>query len=640
MAKLDVTELDFETIKSNLKAYLAAQSEFQDYNFEGSAMNVLLDTLAYNTHYNSVLAHLVGNEAFIDTATKRASVVSIAKGLGYTPRSVRGSTATINFRVVPPVSNSNSTLTLSRDTAFTSVINSTSYLFYPRNSVTVNKETRTIGGVAISGFFFDNVQITEGTRISNSFVVTSNTLSGPFTIPNNNIDTSSMRVRVRESQSDLTISTYLQYTNLTDVGTTTKAYFIEEDVDGLYLVRFGDNYVGKKLTDGNVVVVDYIASNGEAANGANRFSGNSGTFISNDEVITITTVYNASGGSGKESIDSIRKTAPRFNQTRNRAITSADYQALILASNSNIQSCAVWGGETNDPPIYGKVFISLDPYPNQIITDADKAKIQTEILDPKAPVGILTEFVDPNYVYIQLRIGATYNPKVTALTMGEITSTISTAVGAYFTNSLNVLNKDFYLSDLHRYVKESSSSIISVNINPKLQIRKSAMTLGKSESFTLSFNNKIEPRTLHSTWFNVNIGTGNYDVKLQDVPRTGVNPPEYTGLGDVYLYGKKDNKNLGLVGIVNYDTGRVTFITQINSYSGTDSFVRINAKPHDDVKDIKTQTLTRVSEVNTSAVVALPSKNTVLTLDDTQLNTTTGARKGLDIVISQQVINE
>ena len=635
MAQLDVTELDFATIKNNLKTYLQAQDEFSDYNFEGSALSVLLDTLAYNTHYNAMLAHLVANESFLDTAIKRSSVVSLAKALGYTPRSARGSTATINYNVIPPSSDSRTTLDLPRDTAFTSSVGGTNYVFYPRATTTVQKEIR--NGVA--GFYFDNVQITEGTRVSNSFVVTSSTLSGPFTIPNANVDTTTLRVRIQESATDLTISTYLNYTKITDVGTTTQAYFIEEDVDGLYVIRFGDDYIGKKLTAGNIVIVDYITTNGTDANNASAFS-NATTFISSSESKTLTVVNNSSGGQNKEGIDSIRKTAPRYNQTKNRAVTSSDYQSLILASNSNIQSVSVWGGEENDPPIYGKVFISLDPIAGQVITQADKDAIQTGIIDPKAPLGILAEFVDPSYMYIQLRVGIEYDPKVTTFTQSEIQAAVTTSINDYFADDLNVLNKNFYLSKIHKYIKDSSPSIISVNINPKLQKRISATTLGTAETFTIQFHNKLEPRTLHTTWFNAIIGTGTLKLKLVDIPNTGVVPPEYVGSGVVRLE-DETGKSLGNVGTVNYDTGVLTFTANISSYLNSETFVRVNFKPHDNVKDIKTQILTRTAAPSgSSAVVATPSKNTVLTLDDTAFNSTTGARKGLEISITQYVEND
>lgn len=635
MAQLDVTELDFTTIKNNLKTYLQAQDEFSDYNFEGSALSVLLDTLAYNTHYNAMLAHLVANESFLDTAIKRSSVVSLAKALGYTPRSARGATAIINYNVIPPDSDNRTTLDLPRDTPFTSNVGGTNYVFYPRATTTVQKEIR--NGVA--GFYFDNIQITEGTRVSNSFVVTSSTVSGPFSIPNANVDTGTLRVRVQESATDLTLSTYLNYPRITDVGVTTKAYFFEEDVDGLYVVRFGDDYIGKKLTAGNIVVIDYITTNGTGANGASTFS-NATTFISANESKTLTVVNNSAGGQDKEGIDSIRKTAPRYNQTKNRAVTSSDYQSLILASNSNVQSVSVWGGEENDPPIYGKVFISLDPIAGQVITQADKDAIQTGIIDPKAPLGILAEFVEPTYMYIQLRVGIEYDPKVTTFTQTEIQTAVTSSINDYFEADLNVLNKNFYLSKLHKYIKDTSPAIISANINPKLQKRISATTLGKAETFTVQFHNKLEPRTLHTTWFNATVDAGTSKLKLIDTPNTGVVPPDYIGSGVVSLQDEL-GKSLGNVGTINYDTGVLTFTVTISSYLNSETFVRVNFKPHDNVKDIKTQILTRTAAPSGSnAVVATPSKNTVLSLDDTAFNSTTGARKGLEIITTQYVEND
>jgi len=631
MAQLEVSELDFSTIKQNLKTYLKSQSEFSDYDFEGSAMSVLLDTLAYNTHYNAMLAHLQANEGFLDTAIKRNSVVSHAKALGYTPRSVRGSTAVINLAITGSILPASVTsLTLSRDLIFTSVIGQKNYYFYPRNTITVNKETRN----GVGGFYFDNLSITEGTRVTNRYLVESTTTSGPFVIPNNNVDTSTIRIRVQESATNLTLSTYKNYTNITDVGTTTKAFFIEEDVDGLYLIRFGDGYIGKKLEAGNVVLIDYITSSGANGNFGSSFSVTE-TFVVAGESVSVTVVSNSSGGQARETIDSIRQSAPRYNQTRNRAVTSADYESLIKASNTHIQSVSVWGGEDNIPPIYGKVFISLDPVEGATITQNDKDAIQTEIIAPKAPLGILAEFVDPIRTYIQLKIGVVYNPKSTVLTQGGIQGLVTAAVDNFFANELNVLNKNFYLSNLYDYVKAVSSSIISININPKLQKRFTPSTLTAAESFQMEFHNKLEPRTLHSTWFNATVEAATTKCKLVDIPNTGVNPPEYNGTGKIYLQNEA-GENISLIGTVNYDTGLINFTATIASYVGTDTFIRVNFKPHDDVKDIKTNVLTRVSAPDgSSAVVAYPSKNTVLTRDDTVLNTLTGARKGLEILVSQ-----
>ena len=637
MAQLNVSELDFEQIKQSLKTFLQGQSEFSDYDFEGSGLNVLLDTLAYNTHYNAMLTHLLANENFLDSAIKRSSVVSIAKSLGYTPRSARGSTATIDFSVItnPADGYTSNLMTLSRDVPFTTSVDNTSYIFYPRETIVVSKEER--GGV--EGFYFDNLKITEGTRISNSFSIDINNQSGPLTIPNRNVDTTTFRVRVQTSGTNFGLNTFTEASNFTAVGSTTKAYFLEEDLDELYTISFGDGIVGEKLAVGNVVIIDYIATNGNITDAAKYFSC-SAILTGSNESRLVTVVAAASGGQSKESIDSIRQTAPRFNQTRNRAVTAADYQSLILGNNSNIKSCTVWGGENNDPPIYGKVFISLTPQPGQIITQNDKDAIQSEIIGPKAPVGILAEFVDPRYVYIQLLISVIFDPRTTALTAGQIQSGVQSAIDTYSSTELNVLNKNFYISKLHKYIKDTSPSIISVNINPKLQVRHSMGSLNVVESVLLNFNSRSEPRTLHSTWFNVVVAGGTYKVKMVDVPDAGVIPPVYTGKGTIYLQDEGDNF-IANVGLINYDTGIITINNlRVTAYYGNDTFIRVNIKPHDDEKDIKTQALARTSDPITFAVRALPSKNTVLTIDDTTENSISGSRKGLDVAVSLYVEDE
>jgi len=313
---------------------------------------------------------------------------------------------------------------------------------------------------------------------------------------------------------------------------------------------------------------------------------------------------------------------------------------LILNSNANIKSCAVWGGEDNDPPIYGKVFISLTPQAGQIITQNDKDKIQAEIIGPKAPVGLLAEFVNPSYVYIQLKVGVVYNPKITALTAGQIQSAVEVAINDYFATELNVLNKNFYLSKVHNYIKDSSPSIVSINLNPKMQIRHTMQRLGYPENFRLDYNNKLEPRTLHSTWFDTVISGGTYKVKLQDVPNAGVVPPEYSGTGKVYVQDTAGN-NIAHIGTIDYDTGQLSILNLVvANYYADETFIRINVKTHDDVKDIKTQILSRISAQVTStsgAVEAVPSRNSVLVLDDTASNSVVGSRKGLEINVTQYV---
>lgn len=631
MAQLDVTELDFANIKQSLKTFMQAQDEFSDYDFEGSALSVLLDTLAYNTHYNAVLAHMLANESFLDSAIKRSSVVSIAKSLGYTPRSRRASTAYVDFYITPSPSYTDTTYTLSRDTVFTAAVDRSTYNFYPAEDVTATLET--IDGT--DKFFFDNLELKEGTRVSNSFIIDSNTLSGPLTLPNENIDTSTLRVRVQASTTDLSLETFSESTSLLDLKSTTRAYFVEEGHDGKYIIRFGDDVFGKKLEAGNIVIIDYLVSSAAAPNGAKSFT-TALTLTGGSEVKSFANITPALNGAEKESIDSIRKTAPIYNQTKERMVTSTDYRSMILADNPSVQSCAVWGGENNDPPIYGKVFISLDPVNGQIITDEVKDNILTTLVSPRAPVAILPEFIDPVYTYIGLKVGIVYDPSTTTLTSGEISQAASTAITNYFNTDLNQLNKNFYYSRIHNAVKAVSPSIVSVNITPTLQKRLTA-ELNTAANYTFSYNSRVQPRELHSNWFNVNVDSVIYKVKFQDIPNSDVVAPAYNGFGVVYLVDESGTRIVN-TGTIDYDTGKLslTAIT-VSSLFGSDSELKLRTRPHDDSKDIVTSTLNRTSDVATGAVVAKPSQNTILTLDNSVLSAVTGSRKGLDITVTTEV---
>jgi len=628
MAQLNVTDLDFDTIKENLKTFLDSQTEFDSYDFEGSVMSVLLDTLAYNTHYNAVLAHMLANESFLDTAIKRTSVVSLAKALGYTPRSARSSLAQLDLSVVPDSSYTQTSYTLSRDTYFNTTQNGTTYTFYPQSDVTASLTN--VDGV--STFVFSNLPIREGSRISNNFIVDANSLSGPFVIPNLNVDTTTLRVRVTTSISDSTVETFTLHNTLLDLTSTSKVYFLEENLDGFYVLRFGDGVLGKQLTSGNIVNIDYLVNANDAPNGANTFTC-ANTLTGSGETKTITNVVKASGGAEKESIDSIRRTAPRYNATKERAVNASDYKSLILASNAAIQSVSVWGGEENDPPIYGKVFISLDPVPGQIITDAVKDNIKNNIIIPKCPVSILPEFVDPEYMYVGLRVGVVYNPNSTNFTSGQISNVVSTAITDFFNNNLNQLNKNLYYSKIHDAVKASSKAIVSVNITPTIQ-RRFRPSLGTAASQTINLNSRIQPRELHSTWFDTTISSATYKVKLQDRPNSGVIPPNYNGTGVVFLQDAL-GKTFGDVGTINYDTGKIQLNSiLINSLYGTDTFLKVSSRPHDDSKDILTSILTSNTPSSVSAVYPKPSKNTILTIDDSAQNATTGSRLGINIVVT------
>jgi len=726
MAQLNVTELDFDNIKANLKTFLNSQTEFSDYNFEGSGLAVLIDLLAYNTHYNGILAHMLANENFIDTAIKRESVVSIAKALGYTPRSTRCSAGNINLAVTVPASYTATTLALSRDASFSSAVDGTTYQFYPAGTTTTQavtaggagpywlygthatlgkgyyypiylteaaaeaadtggtgatsytfteysgvtfyspnsskKEAQTSLGTQTSTgqnttissgltygmntgqtassadqkqFVFPGLTIKEGLRVANQFVVSIGSEAGPYVLPNNRADTSTLRVRVQNSSTDLTTTVYNLNTTFLNVKSDTKAYFVEEGADGLFQIRFGDDIIGKKLSNGNIVIIDYINTNGTKANTAKSFAATV-TLATSGESVYNTTYAAASGGSVQESIDEIRFNAPRFNATRNRAVTEQDYETLILASNPNIQSCSVWGGEKNDPPIYGKVFISLNPVLGSVITESDKDNIKTAVIEPKTPVSIIPEFVDPEYTYVSLDVGVTYDPKLTTLAKGQIESGVLGNVNSYFNNSLNKLNKSFYYSRLHDTIKSFSDAIISVNIQTRLQ-KRIKPDLAVPKNYTVQFNQKLQPRELTSTYFDLTTANVTTKVLLQDVPAASVVAPAYSGTGTVNAV-TNTGTVIAAIGTIDYDSGTVNIpSTTINKLYGTEATLRIQVTPHDAVKDITTQALIRTSDTSTAAVVAKPSRNTVLTLDDSVVSSTINSRAGTVITATPEV---
>ena len=626
MPQINVTELDFDNIKQNLKTFMQSQAEFSDYNFEGSALSVLLDTLAYNTHYNAVLAHLLANESFLDSAIKRTSVVSLAKNLGYTPRSRRCPVGTLTFTITPSGAYTSSTYTLPRDTVFTSSLNGTSYTFVPSEAVTATLQN--VSGT--NKFVFSNLKLKEGKRISNSFLITTNKELDPVIIPNKDVDTSTLRVRVQTSGSNFNIETYVLHTGILDIDESSKVYFLEETIEGLYSITFGDDVIGKKLTAGNVVIVDYINTNGVTANGAKTFTC-SATLTGGGEIKAYSGNVAAAGGQNKESIDSIKINAPKYNSARERGVTASDYKSLILASNENIQSCSVWGGESNDPPVYGKVFISLDPIAGQVITQQDKDNIVSNIIDPRGSIGILPEFVDPEYTFITLKVSVVYNANATSLTSGQLSSLVSSAISTYFNTELNILNKNFYFTALHTSIKGVSNSIVSINIIPSLQKRIEILDFEKDANYTFTFNSRVQPRELHSTWFDYTNNGAENKVKLQDVPDVDVVSPEYNGFGTVFLQSDSGSK-IGDIGTIDYSTGKITILAmRVSALYGSEDSIRVSIRPHDDVNDILTTTLTRTTPVSTAAVIPTPSKNTVLALDDTAQSTLTGARTGLEI---------
>ena len=354
---LRITELDFDGIKNNLKNYLRSQSEFQDYDFEGSGMSVLLDVLAYNTHYMGYYLNMVGNEMFMDTAQLRSSILSHAKNINYLPGSKRGAKTLVNVLVTPSNSEDNvaTSLVLSKYSNFLGEdIDGINYNFVTTDSTTV--------GVVANTATFTNVAIKQGQPATISFVVDST--ENPkylFELPQPNVDTSTIKVLVQESSSNGTTTTYTQASNYLTLDSSSTVYFLQEGIGGLFQIYFGDDILGKKLKNGNIVIVSYVVTQGTAAADANNFV--LMNTISGYSNVTVQSVTSATQGSEKESIASIKFQAPKSYSAQNRAVTKEDYITAIQQNKEGypLEAVSVWGGEQNDPPVYGQVFIAIKP---------------------------------------------------------------------------------------------------------------------------------------------------------------------------------------------------------------------------------------------------------------------------------------
>ena len=595
MAQLNVTELDFFGIRQNLKTFLESQSEFSDYNFDGSGLSVLIDLLAYNTHYNATLAHLLSNEMFIDSAIKRGSVVSIAKALGYTPRSIKSARIDATITVTPSPSYTSTSLTLSKTVGFSGAgLNGGSYTFYPEEDVTVQKS---------NGTFTFNVTLVEGKQTRNTFVVATDTVSGPFELLNGNVDTSTLRVQVQKSSSELEYTTYTKSENILSLTGDSRVFFVEENSYGTTEIRFGDDVLGKSLTVGNIVNIDYMVSSGAVANGVSGVTTKTAITGSNETVNV--SGLRAYGGAEAQTTDSIRFIAPKFNATKNRAVTAEDYTALIESQYGNINSISVWGGEDNDPPIYGKVFVSIEPLPNSIITETDKVAIARDILKPRGVVGIQPVFVDPTYLYVSFNITSRYLKNNTSATAATIEATMRNYLASYFVNTTSKVKKNFYYSELLELLNSVSNSIYSTNIELNLH-RAFEPFLGDSNRIVFNYNTTISPNSVRSNTFTTILASGkSINCYLRD------SYVETADSGNLDLYDEFDTLLTAGVGTIDYTTGKITIPSLYISSVVNDLYLRVYIKPQGSSPDI---ILSPVNETESYTYAVTPSANNSLVL--------------------------
>lgn len=483
--KLVVSDYDFDAIKTNLKSFLQGQTQFQDYDFEGSSLNILLDILSYNTHYLAYLANMSTNELYLDSADIRNNIVSLAKMIGYTPSSPRAPMASIDVTLNNATGTS---VTMNKGTVFTTSVDNTSYQYVTNSDVTITP---------VSGIYkFNDLSIYEGTLVTFKYTVDSTDVDQRFTVPSAKADTSTLLVKVQNSSSDTTTETYSLAGGYNNVTSTSKVYFIQEGQDGKYEIYFGDGVNGASLSDGNIVILEYIVTNIEDSNGASSFSlsGTIGGFTD----VTISTVSSAQGGALGETDESIRLNAPLQYAAQDRAVTTTDYETLVQSIYPNALSVSAWGGEDDETPRYGIVKIGIKAASGSTLTETTKQDIVNK-LRPYNVASVSPQIVDPETTSVLLTSTVKYNTSTTTKSSDTLKSEIITAITNYNTNTLQKFDSIYRHSKLTGLIDSVDTSILS-NITI-IKIRKSfTPILSSSEKYNTYFRNSLfNPHTGHNT---------------------------------------------------------------------------------------------------------------------------------------------
>ncbi len=587
--KLVVSDFDFDNIKANLKTFLQNQPEFSDYNFEGSGFSVLLDTLAYNTHYLGFNANMFVNESYLDSADIRKNVVALAKAIGYTPSSVKAPMAEVDILINNA---SGSSVLMNKGTTFTTTVDGTGYNFLTNEDITITPAS----GV----YKFSGVNLYEGTLVTFKYTVDSADVDQKFLIKNINADTSTLKVTVQNSVSDSTLNTYTLATGLRDLDNTSKVYFLQETDNGKFEVYFGDGVIGNKLEDGNIVILDYIVTNKDEANGASSFE--LGSNIGGFSNVTITTKSDAQGGSEAETKESIRFNAPLQYTSQDRAVTATDYESIVKTLYPNALSVSAWGGEDDETPVYGVVKVSIKAASGSTLTEATKASIVKGLI-PYNVASVRPQIVDPETTSVLLTSNVKYDKKGTSKTGDTLKTDIITAITNYNATTLQKFDGVFRFSKLTGLIDDVDTSILS-NITT-INMRKSfTPTIASSTKYDIYFRNAVyNPHSGHvsvlsSTGFKV---SGSNEEMFLDDDSDG-NVRRYYLVSGVKTYANNTQ------GTINYATGQVTLnslnVASISNIRGSASNdIEITVQPSsNDIVPVRNQ-IVEIDVSNSSITV-------------------------------------
>jgi hypothetical protein len=592
--KLRVAELDFDAIKQNIRTFLKQYPGFTDYDFEGSALSVLIDALAYNTHYLAFYVNMLSSEMFLDSAALRQSIVSHAKHLNYIPTSRKAATAIVNV-TIDPSPDTPASLTIAKGHTFVTALDGDDYTF-------VTTEAHNI--IPVSGVYsISGLEIIQGEWFTYQSTVDNTIPKQRFIIPDANVDISTVSVKVQTSSTVTTQESYILSSDFNTLTPTSKVFFIQESEDGRYEVYFGDNVLGYKPVDGNIVIVEYVVTDGLDANKAGGGSTASGRFSSGTTIggygnIVVTTTTAAFGGAEREDVEHIRFAAPKNYEAQNRAVTVGDYKTIVTRDYPNAESVAVWGGENNEPPTYGKVFISIKPVEGSTLTETTKKYIKDTILKQYNIVSLIPEIVDPEYIYLLIDSTVKYDSNISIYTEGDLRDVVFAAISGFADQNVDQFDRVFKYSRLLSAIDSSDTSITS-NITGVRMRKNFEPRLNIEDQYTIQFHNAIYPGTLTSSKF---IVSG--DPMINYFP------------GDEYYFDDDQSGNIRIYkiansqkvfmktesGTINYDTGEVIITDFIPSSLFDSPYISLTVRP-----------------LNTDVI---PKRNDVIVINDSDISIT------------------
>lgn len=576
----NIKDLDFDKIKQNLLSFLKTQSKFAGYNFEGSALNTLVDILAYNTYYQSFYNSMVFNEMFLDTATKRSSIVSLAKMLGYIPASAKSPVCVVELTTTDNILDN---MYIPAGKILKTINDNEATEFVTLQDVYLKPSEYSNTG-AVSKISTGPINVYEGSLKTLTFVHDEGIPFRKYVIEYDNIDIDTLKVTVQESATSESgiDDAWERVTDITKISENSKSYFVEEMPFGYYCIYFGDGVLGKRLSDGNLITITALQTRGEFANGVG-LTNPTQTFRTDNYNVTV--LVPATGGSDRETKDSIKSKAPKSFTAQERAVTAEDYKNILIKEFANLKSVSTWGGEENDPPEYGKIYISIETQDGVFLSSEEKSRIVNNLIKNRSVVGIVPVVVDPEVLYLQLNVYIKSDLSKLNITKSSLETNLQKKILSYVENNLGYFDGDFYSNELTTEIDSVDQSIIGVVITPTIE-KRIVIDLYNPQNYNIYFKNQLSNfegctnSITSSSFYYFDRSANTYRIcQLEDDTKGGINI--------IYLNENKNKVVFKSIGTINYEKGTINLENFAPTALIGTTRLRIYAAPN--IKDIYSQ---------------------------------------------------